>query len=282
MSVQHNFYQLMELDWYCDIKVIRKKYKELAKKYHPDKFPNDKHAEEYFKIITQGYHILSKPSDKKDYDNAIYQYYSKSKSTQKDGAYLLEKIKQNKAVKLNSIIKDHQKWEADLSHKKRLWLSVFMFISSFLFAYNNWYVNHLTMDNLYIIIAYLIFGLSCYMIANIHYKKSQYHMACLGKIKNDNHSSSVFLKLFLITPIVFFATVSVTKTIHLNYFSIVIPIESVVIEQEEINYIYNIGNKKILRKTSFDNSINYANKKGLRAKVSKINPNISELIETTD
>lgn len=279
MSVQHNFYQLMELDWYCDIKVIRKKYKELAKKYHPDKFPNDKNAEEYFKIITQGYHLLSKPSDKKEYDTVLYQYYSKKQSTHKDGAYLVEKIKQNKEAKIKAIISNYQKWENELSHKKRIFLSILIFISSFFLAYHNWYVNYLSMDNLYIIIAYLIFGLSCYMIANIHYKRRQYQMACLGELKADNHSSSVFLKLFLITPLVFFVIVSVTKTIHLNYFSIELPIESLVIEREEINYIYHFNDKKILRKTSFDEAVNYSNKSRLRAKVSRINPNISELIE---
>lgn len=279
MSVQHNFYQLMELDWYCDIKVIRKKYKELAKKYHPDKFPNDKNAEEYFKIITQGYHLLSKPSDKKEYDTILYQYYTKKQSTHKDGAYLIEKIKQNKEVKIKAIISNYQKWEDELSYKKRTFLSILIFISSFFLAYHNWYVNYLSMDNLYIIIAYLIFGLSCYMIANINYKRRQYQMACLGELKADNHSSTVFLKLFLITPLIFFAIVSVTKTIHLSYFSIELPIESLVIEREEINYIYHFNDKKILRKTSFDEGINYANKNKLRAKVSRINPNISELIE---
>lgn len=279
MSVQHNFYQLMQLEWYCDIKVISKRYKELAKKYHPDKSPNDSHAEEFFKIITQGYHILSNPNEKKEYDTALYHYYLNNKSLQKNNYYIAEKIRKNKAIKIHRIIKNYQKSESELSHNKRLILALLIFISSFFMAYHNWYINYLSMNNLYVLIAYLAFGLSCYMIANIHFKKHQYDMACLGELKTNNQSSSVFLKLFLITPLIFYATVSVTKVIHLNYFSVNLPIESIIIEQNEINYIYFFNDKKILRKTSIDKNINYLNKNSLKAKVSKINPNISELIE---
>ncbi|SFR97580.1 DnaJ domain-containing protein [Anaeromicropila populeti] len=47
---------------------IRKAYRALARKYHPDSNPGDKVAEEKFKQISEAYDILSDDVKKADYD----------------------------------------------------------------------------------------------------------------------------------------------------------------------------------------------------------------------
>ena len=42
----------------ADLNMIRHAYRELAKKYHPDRNPDDKSLEEKFKLITEAYEIL--------------------------------------------------------------------------------------------------------------------------------------------------------------------------------------------------------------------------------
>ena len=47
---------------------IRKAFRKLARKYHPDVNPNDKKAEEKFKEISEANDVLSDPKKRKVYD----------------------------------------------------------------------------------------------------------------------------------------------------------------------------------------------------------------------
>src|ERR1700683_5698988 len=53
---------------------IRKTYRKLARKYHPDLNPGDKSAEERFKKVQEAYDILSDPKKRQVYDQ--YGFYS--------------------------------------------------------------------------------------------------------------------------------------------------------------------------------------------------------------
>lgn len=50
---------------------LKKKYKKLALKYHPDKNPNNKAAEEKFKEVTEAYEVLSDEKKRSEYDNPM-------------------------------------------------------------------------------------------------------------------------------------------------------------------------------------------------------------------
>lgn len=63
-----DLYAILELPKGSSIEEVKKAYKRLARKYHPDLNPNDLSAEEKFKEISEAYAILSDPEKKKKYD----------------------------------------------------------------------------------------------------------------------------------------------------------------------------------------------------------------------
>jgi molecular chaperone DnaJ len=65
---QQDFYELLGINKGADEKEIKKAYRRLAMKYHPDRNPDDKAAEEKFKEIQKAYDVLSDPEKKARYD----------------------------------------------------------------------------------------------------------------------------------------------------------------------------------------------------------------------
>ena len=63
-----DYYQVLGLKKNATPAEIKKAYRKLAVKYHPDKNPGDKEAEEKFKEINEAYAVLSDPQKKTQYD----------------------------------------------------------------------------------------------------------------------------------------------------------------------------------------------------------------------
>lgn len=63
-----DFYKTLEIPKSAATADIKKAYRRLARKYHPDLKPNDKEAEIKFKELNEANEVLSNPEDRKKYD----------------------------------------------------------------------------------------------------------------------------------------------------------------------------------------------------------------------
>ena len=63
-----NYYKILGISKTASEADIKKAYRKLARKYHPDLNPNDKVAEKKFKEINEANEVLSNPENRKKYD----------------------------------------------------------------------------------------------------------------------------------------------------------------------------------------------------------------------
>lgn len=78
-----DYYQILGVDKKAGEKEIKQAYRKLAMKYHPDRNPGDKQAEEKFKEINEAYQVLSDAEKRQRYDQLGDSYY---RYTQHGGA----------------------------------------------------------------------------------------------------------------------------------------------------------------------------------------------------
>lgn len=65
---KRDYYEVLGVEKNADEAAIKKAYRVLAKKYHPDMNPGDKEAEKKFKEASEAYAVLSDPEKKRQYD----------------------------------------------------------------------------------------------------------------------------------------------------------------------------------------------------------------------
>jgi molecular chaperone DnaJ len=69
MAGRPDYYKALGVDKKASADDIKKAYRKLARRYHPDRNPDDKQAEERFKEISQAYDVLGDPEKRKQYDS---------------------------------------------------------------------------------------------------------------------------------------------------------------------------------------------------------------------
>ena len=85
-----DYYRILEVSKSANENEIKKAFRKLAVKYHPDRNPGNKKAEEHFKEISEAYEVLSDTEQRKQYDQSNKSY------THTNYSYNQNNIKNNK------------------------------------------------------------------------------------------------------------------------------------------------------------------------------------------
>src|ERR1700728_2895901 len=73
---KHDYYETLSVPRAASDEEIRKAYRKLARKYHPDLNPGDKSSEDRFKNVQEAYDVLSDPKKRPMYDQ--FGFYSEN------------------------------------------------------------------------------------------------------------------------------------------------------------------------------------------------------------
>src|SRR4051812_30033584 len=84
MASKKDYYKTLSVDREAPEDDIKKAYRRLARKYHPDLNPGDKAAEERFKNVQEAYDVLSDSKKRQMYDQ--YGFYSDTAMPPENGA----------------------------------------------------------------------------------------------------------------------------------------------------------------------------------------------------
>jgi molecular chaperone DnaJ len=78
IKMKKDFYEILGISKSADAAEIKKAYRKKALEHHPDKNPDDKSAEEKFKVAAEAYEVLSDPNKKAKYDQYGHQAFDGS------------------------------------------------------------------------------------------------------------------------------------------------------------------------------------------------------------
>ena len=85
MAMKRDYYEVLGLRKGASQSDIKKAYRKMAKKYHPDTNAGDAKAEEKFKEISEAYSVLNDPEKKKLYDQFGHAAFGGSRRGNRSG-----------------------------------------------------------------------------------------------------------------------------------------------------------------------------------------------------
>src|SRR5229473_7322862 len=78
MATKADYYELLGVSRNASVEELKKAYRQAAMRYHPDRNPGDKAAEEKFKELSEAYQVLSDAEKRAQYDRYGHAAFERS------------------------------------------------------------------------------------------------------------------------------------------------------------------------------------------------------------
>ena len=108
-----NYYEILDVSRVATYEEIKAKYRKLALKYHPDRNPDNKEAEEMFKKISEAYEILG---DKEKREKNVEKAFKNSLNLENKNVLIVDDIVTSGAT-INSISEELRKNNENINIK---------------------------------------------------------------------------------------------------------------------------------------------------------------------
>jgi curved DNA-binding protein CbpA len=119
MAKAEDYYKILQVSNNATIEDIKRAFRRLARRYHPDLNPNNPGAAEKFKLISQAYEVLSDSIKRRRYDRDFRSYQDREQTTSRQTAqdFYNRGIQQSQSKKYQQAIKEFtQAINLDSSH----------------------------------------------------------------------------------------------------------------------------------------------------------------------
>jgi len=214
-----SLYENLGLEDFAKAELIKKKYRQLAKIYHPDKNPNNPVAEERFKQISRAYKILSNAETKIAYDADLNSNIWTIKF--KDPAIArAEKIRKFNERKIKEIEDKYQGYQNSfINLKTRIILCIISYLICIILFIFNYYLNYNNVSETFILLA---LGVLHIILLAVLTDVSFLHFSYKGirkalRFSPIEKTSIIFLSLFIALPIIAINAAFIRKQILLKY-----------------------------------------------------------------
>jgi hypothetical protein len=295
----YDYYKLLGIPRTASLADIKRAYRSAAKKYHPDKNPEDEGAEEFFVVLTNGYDVLTNPRKKVRYDILLeLEYraekefdnpYAKKVSTKRRHRYSNTEILKRKQRLFE--IQRRKDLRQVLQFRKRnqtfplvyrYSMTSLIILSGIVMGYKNWFVNYNDTLNFFsLCLSFLVIMAGIFYLSNLAYT----HLFVLfvtKKIKRNYEKSTYYLMtlLIVVSAILFATSVKLKKHYELNRNADYTFPTMVILRANTVEYEFKVDGNTFLKRSNEldDGSFGNRSTRDCVVKYSKSNPRISELI----
>lgn len=245
--VEHDYYKLLGLPVGSSIEEIKKVYKDISKRLHPDTNPELKGADEYYIVLTSGYNLLSNPSKKAIYDSLLKNYYR-----QKEKKEHPKKYGANRNVAVKDERSDGEK-AADIKDENRKFpllvrysLGSILILNSIAIAFNHYFINELGNDILYMMLSIFMFVVGNGILINtVYLHVTIKNLLQKPRISQENAATIALVVLFTFIPIAFLGLNKFRRNYALKNHAVEIKVFNIKRDNSIIEYFYKVDNQLI-------------------------------------